>query len=548
MWDKKTVSVIFPTYREKKSIRRTIQEFDSTGYIDEIIVVDNNAEKGTREEVEKTRAKLIYEPRQGFGRAIRSGISSTKADIFIIAEPDGTFKGKDIIKLLAYLDDFEIVFGSRTHQPLIHQNSKMTFSRRFFDVLLGKFISYLFLCPPLTDVGCIFRITSRKGWKKVMNECQSDGAMFATQWQLVAAKNKVRFIEIPVNFRKRVGISSITATFSDQARWAFLIFLYILKVWVFNFLDKKRHSKPKEVKYYKGIICPICQNPDIEILNSLPTHYFCSYCKTAWKIHKQNTVYETTYYQGQSKIASKLFNLLMKRFYKKRLSYVKNVKRNSWIDVGAGEGSFLQVIPSKIKIGVEVSTSGTEMMKHVNLKTISDQQFLKTGSLNVDIISFWHSLEHIQNPDQYLEASYNHLKKHGKIIIGLPNIDSLEFSFLKNKWFHLAPYHHIWQFSPNSIKKLLIKHNLKIEKIDYFSFEHHFAGLLQSIINISSGTENVLHSLVRREIPLTIINLKTGVWIIFWLTLGLPFVVIFWFFAALVHKSGTFVVIANKEK
>ncbi len=83
MWNRKTVALILPTYREKKSIFDSIQEFDSTGYIDEIIVVDNNAEEGTEDEVRKTRAKLIKESKQGYGIAIKTGIKNTKADLIV---------------------------------------------------------------------------------------------------------------------------------------------------------------------------------------------------------------------------------------------------------------------------------------------------------------------------------------------------------------------------------------------------------------------------------------------------------------------------------
>lgn len=238
MWNKKKVAVIFPTYREKGSILKVIREFDRSGYIDEIVVVDNNAERGTVKKVKMTRAKLITEHRQGLGFAIRSGIENTKADLLIIAEPDGTFKGKDIIKFLAYSDDFEMVFGSRTHLPLIDKNSQMTLLRRYSDVILGKMISFLFLSPPLTDVGCIFRLTTRQGWKKIAKECLVNDPLFVTQWQLLAVKNNVRFIEIPVNFKKRVGTSSITATFKDQLYWAVYIFFFIWKIWTHNKLKK----------------------------------------------------------------------------------------------------------------------------------------------------------------------------------------------------------------------------------------------------------------------------------------------------------------------
>ena len=51
MWKRKKVSVVLPTYNEKDSIRNSINDFFSSGYVDEIIVVNNNAAEGNSEEV-----------------------------------------------------------------------------------------------------------------------------------------------------------------------------------------------------------------------------------------------------------------------------------------------------------------------------------------------------------------------------------------------------------------------------------------------------------------------------------------------------------------
>lgn len=234
MWHGKKVSVIFPTYREKKSIKSAILEFFSTGYVDEIIIVDNNAEEGTASEVKKTKAKLVVETKQGYGAAIRRGIKETKANLLIIAEPDGTFDGRDVVKLLAYSDDFEMVFGSRTFQPLIQSGSAMHLVRRLLDVMCGKIISLLYLSPPVTDIGCTLRLTSKDAWKKIAKNTKSDSALFATEWILEACQRKVRFIQIPVNFRQRVGRSTYTGTFIKQAVWGTIIFLYIFKKRLFK--------------------------------------------------------------------------------------------------------------------------------------------------------------------------------------------------------------------------------------------------------------------------------------------------------------------------
>ncbi len=71
MWKGKKVSVVFSTYNEKESIRECIDDLFDTGYVDEVIAVDNNAVKGTKEEILKTKARYFHESRQGFGLGAR---------------------------------------------------------------------------------------------------------------------------------------------------------------------------------------------------------------------------------------------------------------------------------------------------------------------------------------------------------------------------------------------------------------------------------------------------------------------------------------------
>src|SRR5215210_5304117 len=112
MWHGRSVSVILPTYNERDSIRRSIEEFFETGVVDEVLVINNNAAAGTSEEVARTRAREIFEPRQGYGSAIQRGLQDAIGDYLVICEPDGTFLARDVYKLLAFADDFDVVFGS----------------------------------------------------------------------------------------------------------------------------------------------------------------------------------------------------------------------------------------------------------------------------------------------------------------------------------------------------------------------------------------------------------------------------------------------------
>jgi len=91
MWEGKTVSVILPTYNEKDSIRQCVEDFLGSSYVDEVIVVNNNAAPGTAEEVARTAARQIFETKQGYGNAIQRGLAEATGDLLVICEPDGTF-------------------------------------------------------------------------------------------------------------------------------------------------------------------------------------------------------------------------------------------------------------------------------------------------------------------------------------------------------------------------------------------------------------------------------------------------------------------------
>ena len=158
MWNGRTVSVVLMTYAERDSIRRVIDGFFDTGLVDEVLVVDNNAEAGTREEVAKTAARLVHEPRQGYGCATRRGLTEAAGDLVVLAEPDGTFLPEDLPKLLVYSDECDAVFGTRTTRELIWHGANMDWFLRWGNWAVAKMIEALFNTSHLSDVGCTYRL------------------------------------------------------------------------------------------------------------------------------------------------------------------------------------------------------------------------------------------------------------------------------------------------------------------------------------------------------------------------------------------------------
>ncbi len=213
MWHGRPVSVILPTYNERDSIRRVIDDFFDTGVVDEIVVVNNNAAEGTSDEVALTRAREVREPRQGYGFAIRRGLQEATGDYLIVSEPDGTFLGRDALKLLSYADDFDVVYGSRTARMFIWRGANMGLFLRWGNWAVAKMIELLFNATNLTDVGCTTRLIGRAALERIQARFTVGGNHFGPEMMVLTLLSDLRVIQIPVNYLPRVGESAVTGDF-----------------------------------------------------------------------------------------------------------------------------------------------------------------------------------------------------------------------------------------------------------------------------------------------------------------------------------------------
>jgi glycosyltransferase involved in cell wall biosynthesis len=210
VWHDKRVSVVLPTYNERDSIYRAIQDFLETGVVDEVLVVNNNAAPGTSEEVARTAAREIVEPKQGYGHAIQRGLREAIGDYLVVCEPDGTFLARDIHKLLAFADDFDVVYGSRTARMFIWRGANMGLFLRWGNWAVAKMMEFLFNSTNLTDVGCTMRLVSRPALQAMQPHFTIGGSAFGPEMMLISLLQGQRVIQIPVNYLPRVGESSVT--------------------------------------------------------------------------------------------------------------------------------------------------------------------------------------------------------------------------------------------------------------------------------------------------------------------------------------------------
>lgn len=229
MWNGRSVSVVLGTYAERDSIYKVIQDYFATGVVDEVVVVNNNAQEGTKEEVERTNARQVFETRQGYGYSYRRGIEEAVGDIVVLSEPDGTFLPRDITKLLTYIEDCDAVFGTRTTREMIWRGANMGFLLKWGNWAVAKYVEVLFNTSHLSDVGCTYRAFTKETLERIKPGFTVGGSHFGPELMLTTITSGARVVEVPVNYLPRVGVSSVTGDLMKAIKLGLQMIVFITK-------------------------------------------------------------------------------------------------------------------------------------------------------------------------------------------------------------------------------------------------------------------------------------------------------------------------------
>jgi glycosyltransferase involved in cell wall biosynthesis len=250
MWDGKRVAVVFPAYNEERGIAAAIEDFYAAGdgVVDEIIAVDNNSRDGTAAAIRASRASYVLETRQGYGHALRRGMAEAArggADLLILAEPDGTFAGKDVTKLLAFADDFDVVLGTRTTRELIWREANMGRFLRWGNWGVAKLLQVLFGGPSLSDCGCTLRLIHRAAYQQIGPRFTVGSSHFLPEMVCLALQDGLRVVEVPVNYRGRIGESKITGSSTQAVRVGLRMIALIAGYWLRGLLRSRKPSRAR---------------------------------------------------------------------------------------------------------------------------------------------------------------------------------------------------------------------------------------------------------------------------------------------------------------
>ncbi len=136
-------------------------------------------------------------------------------------------------------------------------------------------------------------------------------------------------------------------------------------------------------------------------------------------------------------------------------------RKGTLLDVGCAAGFFLKVAQEKgwTCSGLEISKDAANFaIEELKIPVIVDTlENANIPECSFDVVTSWDVIEHLFNPQLFIENSYKILKPGGLLVIGTPNIGSLAYKLRKEKWYHFKPPEHLFYYNKESLNCLLQK-------------------------------------------------------------------------------------------
>lgn len=228
MFNNKRISVLIPAFNEEKSIARVIKELPK-GFVDEIVVIDNGSTDATREVALRQGTKVVEERRRGYGSACLKGLASIgETDILVILDGDYSDYPEQITRLVEPIASgkADFVIGSRV---LGETEEGALTSQQYWGNKLAVFLIHRIFSYKFTDMGPFRAILFES--LKSLNMTDKDFGWNA-EMQVKAVRYGLKIIEVPVDYRRRIGKSkisgTITGTIKAGSKIIFTIFKYAL--------------------------------------------------------------------------------------------------------------------------------------------------------------------------------------------------------------------------------------------------------------------------------------------------------------------------------
>lgn len=219
------VSVVLPCLNEEQAVGAVVDRawagIAASGRAGEVVVVDNGSVDNSAEIAREHGARVVLEPRPGYGSAYLAGLAAARGEAIVMADADGSY---DVGELRRFVDALEaghdLVLGSRL-RGTIHRGAMPWAHRWIGNPVLTALLNRLFRAH-VSDALCGLRAVRRSALLRL--ELQAIGMEFASEMIVKAAKRGLSIAEIPIDYYPRTGESKLNS-FRDG--WRYLRFMLV---------------------------------------------------------------------------------------------------------------------------------------------------------------------------------------------------------------------------------------------------------------------------------------------------------------------------------
>jgi 2-polyprenyl-3-methyl-5-hydroxy-6-metoxy-1,4-benzoquinol methylase len=199
--------------------------------------------------------------------------------------------------------------------------------------------------------------------------------------------------------------------------------------------------------------------------------------------------YESSEYishtDSEKSLVDKVYQIVKKVALKNKLKLINSFKTSdkNLLDVGCGTGDFLFTCKNSgwNVLGVEPNKSARNLAEKKlfgNNATYIFSDLNEINSIQFDVITLWHVLEHVPNLEAYISKLKSLLKPNGILVIAVPNYKSYDADYYKEFWAAFDVPRHLWHFSKYSIQKLFSMEGMKVDKLLPMKFDSFYVSLL----------------------------------------------------------------------
>ena len=255
----------------------------------------------------------------------------------------------------------------------------------------------------------------------------------------------------------------------------------------------------------RGGACNLCGGKAAVVLDGAPTLVRCLECGLVSLDRfpppaEREARYQGSYYsEERGERFLRVFELIVGFFARRRMQAIRKRAPGPGriLDVGCGRGNLLERFQKNgwQAVGTQISRSAANAARTLRgvEVIVGELPELDLPPSSFQAITFFHVLEHLARPAEYLQKAHELLADDGLLLVEVPNFASPAFRLLGQRSFCLDYPNHLVFFTPSSLRDLLDRSGFAVEEVSRFSLEYSPYTTLQNLINFLPGQPNRLY-------------------------------------------------------